>query len=291
MKSLSGVCVPVCTVFEENPDRIDESRYLAHIDRMLEAGVDIILPCGGTGEFAYLDAEEKRRLIEITVKHVDGRAAVVAQTSAIYLSDTLATTQHAIDSGVDAVMVLPPYFEGPDERGVVSHYEAVARASSVPVMVYNIPVHSGFDVTPALFSELLEIDGIDYIKDSTGDFIRIQELLKTGGKIFNGGDPITYQALVAGCVGCVWGSVNFLPHEAVALYRMVQSGDLTEGAELWQKVIDSQLFVWSHVYNAAVKAAANRRGFDVGSCRSPVLPLSGGESAELFTALDKLPAA
>jgi len=291
MKSLSGVCVPVCTVFEEDPDRIDESRYLAHIDRMLEAGVDIILPCGGTGEFAYLNAEEKRRLIEITVKHVDGRAAVVAQTSAIYLRDTVTATQHAVDQGADAVMVLPPYFEGPDQGGVVAHYEAVAKASSVPVMVYNIPVHSGFDVTPALFSELLEIDGIDYIKDSTGDFIRIQELLKTGGKIFNGGDPITYQALVAGCVGCVWGSVNFLPHEAVALYRMVQSGDLTEGAELWQKVIDSQLFVWSHVYNAAVKAAANRRGFDVGSCRSPVLPLSGRESAELFAALDKLPAA
>ena len=291
MKSLSGVCVPVCTVFEENPDRIDESRYLAHIDRMLEAGVDIILPCGGTGEFAYLGAEEKRHLIEITTKHVDGRAAVVAQTSAIYLSDTLATTQHAIDSGVDAVMVLPPYFEGPDERGVVSHYEAVARASSVPVMVYNIPVHSGFDVTPALFSELLEIDGIDYIKDSTGDFIRIQELLQTGGKIFNGGDPITYPALVAGCVGCVWGSVNFLPYEAVALYRMVQNGDLTGGAELWKKVIDSQLFIWSHVYNAAVKAAANRRGFDVGDCRPPVLPLSPDETGELFAALDKLPAA
>ena len=89
-------------------------------------------------------------------------------------------------------------------------------------------------------------------------------------------------------MGCVWGAVNFLPKEAVTLYRMIQSGDLAGGAELWQKVIDSQLFVWSHVYNAAVKAAANRRGFDVGTCRSPVLPLSGDESAELFTALDKL---
>ena len=155
-------------------------------------------------------------------------------------------------------------------------------------MVYNIPVHSGFDVTPALFSELLKIDGIDYIKDSTGDFIRIQELLKTGGKIFNGGDPITYPALVAGCVGCVWGSVNFLPEEAVSLYRMVQQGDLSGGAALWQKLVDSQLFVWSHVYNAAVKAAANRRGFDVGNCRPPVLPLSAEESEELFDALDKV---
>ena len=97
-------------------------------------------------------------------------------------------------------MVLPPYFEGPDEGGVISHYESVAHASSVPVMIYNIPIHSGFDVTPGLFSELLKIDGIEYIKDSTGDFIRIQELLQTGGKIFNGGDPITYPALVAGCV-------------------------------------------------------------------------------------------
>ena len=72
---------------------------------------------------------------------------------------------------------------------------------------------------------------------------------------------------------------------------MVQSGDLAGGAELWQKVIDSQLFVWSHVYNAAVKAAANRRGFDVGTCRPPVLPLADDETAELFSALDNLPAA
>ena len=264
MSNLSGVCVPVCTVFDDNGTQVNETRYLAHVDRMLESGVDIILPCGGTGEFAYLSPEEKRRLIEITAKHVDGRAAVIAQTSAIYLQDTLATTRHAIDHGVDAVMVLPPYFEGPDERGVISHYEAVAKASSVPVMVYNIPVHSGFDVTPALFEKLLEIDGIDYIKDSTGDLIRIQELLQTGGKIFNGGDPITFPALVAGCVGCVWGSVNFLPDESVTLYQLVSSGQLNEAASLWRKLVDSQLFVWSHQYNASVKAAARHRGFDVG---------------------------
>ena len=285
MSNLSGVCVPVCTVFDDNGAQVDETRYLAHVDRMLESGVDIILPCGGTGEFAYLSREEKRRLIEITAKHVDGRAAVIAQTSAIYLEDTLATTRHAIDHGADAVMVLPPYFEGPDERGVISHYEAVAKASSVPVMVYNIPVHSGFDVTPALFKKLLEIDGIDYIKDSTGDLIRIQELLQTGGKIFNGGDPITYPALAAGCVGCVWGSVNFLPDESVTLYQLVSSGQLNEAASLWRKLVDSQLFVWSHQYNASVKAAARHRGFDVGDCRLPVLPLSEADLSALHASL------
>jgi 4-hydroxy-tetrahydrodipicolinate synthase len=286
MTELSGVCVPVCAVFEGDRQRISETRYLAHIDRMLEAGVDIILACGGTGEFAYLNDTEKRRLIEITVKHVDGRAQCMAQTSAIHLRDTLEATRHAVDQGMDAVMVLPPYFEGPDEDGVLYHYEAVAAAASVPVMVYNIPQHSGFDITPAFFARLLEIDGIEYIKDSTGDLVRIQELIQTGGKVFNGGDPITYPALVTGCVGCVWGAVNFLPAEAVSLYRQIQAGQLVEANTLWQRLFPSQLFIWSHNYNPSVKAAALRRGFDVGECRQPVLPLSASDQEALHAALD-----
>lgn len=288
MSELTGVCVPVCTVFDESGQKIDDGRYLAHVDRMLDAGVDIVLPCGGTGEFAYLRPEEKRHLIDITGKHVQGKAKMLAQTSAIYLEDTLEATRHAVDHGADAVMVLPPYFEGPDARGVMAHYEAVAQASAVPVMVYNIPVHSGFDVTPEMFADLLKIDGIEYIKDSTGDFVRIQQLIETGGKVFNGGDPITYPALVAGCVGCVWGSVNFLPEAAVSLFRAVSGGDLSTGAALWKSLLRSQLFVWSHVYNASVKAAANHLGFDVGACRPPVLPLTSGETAELFETLESI---
>lgn len=289
MADLSGVCVPVCTVFDSNNSRnISESRYLTHVERMIESGVDIILPCGGTGEFAYLNMEEKKRLVEITSKHINGRCKMIVQSSGIFLDDTIDATLHAIDHGADAVMVLPPYFEGPDEKGVIHHYEAVAKVSSVPLMLYNIPVHSGFDITPQLFSKLLEIERIDYIKDSTGDFIRIQELVKTGGKVFNGGDPIAFPALVAGCVGCVWGSINFLPDEAVRLFRLVKTGDLVEAATLWEKISDSQLFIWSHVYNAAVKAAAEYRGFDVGTCRAPVLPLSDNELAELHKSLDKL---
>ncbi|NDG44373.1 MAG: dihydrodipicolinate synthase family protein [Gammaproteobacteria bacterium] len=165
MSELTGVCVPVCTVFDESGQKIDDGRYLAHVDRMLDAGVD---------------------------------------------------------------------------------------------------------------------------KDSTGDFVRIQQLIETGGKVFNGGDPITYPALVAGCVGCVWGSVNFLPEAAVSLFRAVSGGDLSTGAALWKSLLRSQLFVWSHVYNASVKAAANHLGFDVGACRPPVLPLTSGETAELFDTLESI---
>jgi len=220
MTELSGVCVPVCTPFNDD-ETIDEPGYLRHIDRMIEAKTDIILACGGTGEFAYLTTEEKRRLVEITGKHIENRARFIAQTSAISLRDTIDATKHAADHGADVLMILPPYFEGPDAAGVYHHFEKVAEATDLPIMVYNIPVHSGFDITPDFFSKLLEIDNIKYIKDSTGDLIRIQQLLQTSGKVFNGGDPITYPALAAGCVGCVWGAINFIPEEAVELYALV----------------------------------------------------------------------
>src|SRR5262249_37597506 len=154
------------------------------------------------GEFAYLREAEKRRVSEITCKHVGDRAAVFLQTSAINTADAVENSKAAEGMGADAIMVLPPYFEGPTMDGVRYHYEKVARSTRLPLVVYNIPQNTNIDITPSIFAKLLEIDTIKYIKDSTANLVRIQELVATGGKIFNGGDPIAFQALVAGCIGC-----------------------------------------------------------------------------------------
>lgn len=291
MKQLSGMCVPICTPFDESGERVDEAALRNHIDGMLEAGVHIILVCGGTGEFAYLRAEERKRITEIASKHIDGRANFMVQTSAINTADAIEFSRHAEGEGADGLMVLPPYFEGPDMEGVYYHYERISNAVSTPIMVYNIPAHSNIDITPAFFQRLLEIDNIRYIKDSTGDFVRIQELLQTGGMVFNGGDPITFQALIAGCPGCVWGAINVMPNEAVALYDLVQAGKLNKASKLWKRMLPAQLFFWNHVYNAAVKAAANHFGRPVGPCRDPVRPLTPEEMDGLQAALAPLKAA
>lgn len=288
MKQLKGVCVPVCTPFDPTGENLDEAALRVHIDSMIDAGVHIILVCGGTGEFAYLRSDEKRRIAEIASEQIAGRATFMVHTSAINTVDTIEFTKHAADLGADAVMVLPPYFEGPDLRGVHYHYETVANAVDVPIMVYNIPQNSGIDIKPDFFARLLEIDNIRYIKDSTGDFVRIQELLQTGGGVFNGGDPITYASLVAGCPGCVWGSVNVIPHEAVQLYELVSAGKLTQARQLWAKLLPAQLYYWSHVYNAAVKMSTNMTGRSVGPCRKPVLELTDTELVELKQALAPL---
>jgi len=289
MKELSGVCVPVCTTFDNTGNGLDEIAFLKHIDAMIEAGVHVIMVCGGTGEFAYLSADEKKRLIEIAARHVEGRASFVAQTSAISTRDTIEATKHAADQGVDAVMVLPPYFEGPDLEGVYYHFEAINTAVDVPIMVYNIPQHSGIDITPDVFRRLLELSNVRYIKDSMGDLVRIQQLVETGGVIFNGGDPIAFQGLLAGCQGCVWGAVNAMPREAVKLYELVSSNQLLEANQIWKRLLPAQLFFWTTpVYNPAVKAAANLQGFSVGVERKPQQPLADSELEKLKVALATL---
>ncbi|TET86349.1 MAG: dihydrodipicolinate synthase family protein [Desulfobacteraceae bacterium] len=288
MKELKGICAALCTPFTEDGEKVDETALKDHIDSMLDAGIHIILVCGGTGEFAYLRLEERKRIAEIASKHIDGRAGFMVQTSAINTADAIEFAKHAEGVGADCLLILPPYFEGPDNEGVYYHYEKISEAIKIPIMVYNIPEHSGIDVTPNFFKRLMEIDNIHYIKDSTGDIIRIQELLTTGGKVFNGGDPIAFFSLLAGCPGCVWGAPNAMPKESVDLYNLVTSGKLGEARDLWGRMFPANHFFWTHVYNASVKAATNLSGRKVGPCRKPVQPLTDSEMSELREALKSL---
>ena len=289
MRELKGICAALCTPFTEDGEKVDETALKNHIDSMLEAGIHIILVCGGTGEFAYLRQDERKKITEIASKHINGRAGFMVQTSAINTRDAVEYARHAEGEGADCLLILPPYFEGPDNEGVYYHYEKISEAIHIPIMAYNIPVHSGIDITPDFFHRLREIDNVKYIKDSTGDIIRIQELLATGATVFNGGDPIAFFSLLAGCPGCVWGAPNAMPGEAVALYNYVTSGKLEEARELWTQMFPANLFFWTHVYNASVKAATNLSGRKVGPCRKPVQPLTDREMIELKKVLQLLP--
>jgi 4-hydroxy-tetrahydrodipicolinate synthase len=282
MKTLKGMCVPICTPFVEGGEALDEAAFRQHIDWLLEHRVHAILACGGTGEFAYLRKAERRRIA--------GRAAVVVQTSAINTADAIEASRAAQAIGADAIMLLPPYFEAPGMSGVLWHYEQIARSVDLPIIVYNIPQHSNVDITPEVFAELLKIDNVRYIKDSTGSMVRIQQLVATGGGVFNGADPIAFQGLLAGAVGTIWGGINVMPAEAMALYDLVVDGRLVEANALWQRMLPAQLFFWTHDYNASVKTAANLMGRPLGECRKPQLPPTEGELSALREALASLSA-
>jgi len=144
---LHGVCAAMSSPFDDSGESIDEGRIRDHVESLIEAGVHGLVLAAGTGEFAFLSTDEKQRIFEVGIDQVAGRIPVICQTSAITTVDAIGNSRAAIDMGASAVMVLPPYFEGPFERGVMYHYEKLARAIDAPIVLYNIPAQSGFDIT------------------------------------------------------------------------------------------------------------------------------------------------
>lgn len=286
---MNGVCTPICTIFRKAGGRIDEARQKQHLDNLIEAGVDIICVCGGTGEFSFLTGPERLHLTELVADHLAGRARLIVHVSAVMTEETIEYARHAEGAGADCLLVLPPYFEGPTLEGTFEHYEKVAASVDTEIMAYNIPVHSGIDLDPDFVLRLMDIPNIRYLKDSTGDFLRIQRLTGAGVRVFNGAEPLMLHSLMAGAVGCFWGTSNAIPAEAAELYALCVSGKWQDAMVLWEHLFPVNDCIWRNPFNPGVKALGNLLGHDLGECRRPVQPLTQDQHEELKAAAASLP--
>ena len=233
MTILKGIFGAMCTPFQENGKGIDIPRYQSHIDDLLEAGVHGLVLCSGTGEYAYLTDEEKQTLIQEGVKHINGRCPTIAQTTALSTNECIDKARAAEDAGASAIMVMPPFLEPPSERGVIYHYEAIAKAVRIPIVMYNVPQQAA-PLSGDTYRKLIAIENLDYIKDSSGDLLNTQKFIQTGGRVFCGIDSLAPFALMSGCTGMIWGAVNFMPHECVNLFNLIDKKKYQEALELWK---------------------------------------------------------
>ncbi|MCP4386323.1 MAG: dihydrodipicolinate synthase family protein [Hyphomicrobiales bacterium] len=290
MSDLAGVCVPICTPFKDNGASLDVAAFEANIDSLIENGIRIIAVNGGTGEFPFLSEAEKRQIAEIAAKRIDGRSKLIVQTSAIRTEDAIENSKHGEGVGADAVLILPPYFEGPGEDGVRWHYEQIAKSIKTSIMVYNIPVFTQFDITPDVYARFSNTDGIDYIKDSTADPSRIEQLIGQGAGVFCGCDFLNYFSLVNGVTGLFAGSGNAAPAELAELRDLVQANRFDQATELWKKLQPLSRLLWTLPFNPVAKAASGMTGREVGFCRMPVPPLSDEEMKRVEDAVAALTA-
>jgi 4-hydroxy-tetrahydrodipicolinate synthase len=288
MNELKGICVPICTPFKNGGATLDIFALEAQIDSMLDARVHIIAVNGGTGEFPFLTEVEKRQITEVAAKRIDGRSKLIVQTSALRTEDAVSAAKHAAGFGADALLILPPFFEGPGEDGVRWHFEHIAKAVPTPIMVYNIPQFAGFDVTPDVFRRLSEIENVKYIKDSTANMLRIELLVQQGAAVFNGCDYLNLYSLIAGAAGCFTGAGNATASELVNVYDLFQAGKLNEAAMMWRRLQPLNTLLWRVPFNPGVKAATNLSGRPVGECRRPVLPLTSEQTALVEAAYAKV---
>lgn len=283
----AGVNLALTTPFDAH-GKIDFARLEPLIERYLEAGVHGFVLSSGTGMHVYLSKDESQALIAAGARAIRGRAKVIAQTSALLLDDVVERTQFAADCGADAVMVLPPFFEGPtDEQGIVDFYEAVAGAG-LPVIGYNVPQAVGVEVTPALQQRLHEIPGFCSVKDSSGDLARQAALIRSGRPVMNGADPLALYALLAGCSGLIWGGANFAPRACVALVEAARAGRWQDAREIWRAIEPAMSLIWEGDYVQSVYAAAEMTGYGAGAPRRPLARLASHKRAALAAAIGAL---
>jgi len=284
MKELRGIVVPFATPFTPD-EEVDVEKAKQLIDMLIEARVHGLIILGDTGEFFMLTPEERLSFVETAFRHIDGRVPVVIQPSAVSTRETVMHAKHAQGLGADGLLLLPPYYRSATESETYAHYAAVAEAVDVPIICYCLPLAGADVMTPEFIARLSEIDTIRYVKDSTGILSRIRQIRAACGgrlEVFVGGDTITYDGLVAGAVGSIWGCANFMPGEAVRLFELVcEKGDLSGARDLWDRIFPVCDFVENSPYASAVKAALGLTGLDVGPPRRPALPLQPHERAEL----------
>ena len=288
MVEIHGINLAMQTPFNDDGS-INYSRFEELIDIYLDCGMHGLVFSSGTGQHAYLTEEECNKLFNLGIDRVAGRVPVICQSSALNLDELVRRSKSAEDLGADAIMVLPPYLEGPThDDGIFAFYERVNEAVSLDIVGYNIPQATGIEVSPDLFKRLSELEHFNYIKDSLGDFAKQQALLATGGKVLNGADPTAPYSFMAGCVGTIWGCANFFPREAVQLYGLVQTRKYDEATALWARMFPSVAYCWFNDYMPAVKAACRQMGFDGGTVRAPVCEIGPEEEAKLAAALAPL---
>lgn len=288
MADLKGINLAMQTPFDEN-GAIDFKVFEELIDAYVDAGVHGIVLGSGTGQHPYLTEQECNALYEIGARRVDGRCHVICQTSALNVDEVIRRSRHAQGVGADALMILPPYFEGPaDDDGMVAFYREVCASVAVDVIGYNIPQATGVTVSVGLLARLVALDNFNYIKDSGGDFTAEQEFLKVTPGVLNGADTVTLYALMAGCPGVIWGAANYMPHEAVRLYDLVAGGQYADAMALWQRMLPSLLFIWRTHYSPSVIRASQLRGYGTGNVRKPLSRLSEENDRALQRALAPL---
>lgn len=262
--------------------------------RMLEAlihdGIDGIIALGTVGENASLSAAEKRAFIKHTVETVAGRIPVIsgctehsAKHAAEYAKDVAAL-------GVDGLMLLPAVVYRGTDREVLAHYRHVARATTLPIMIYNNPVSYGVDINLEMTAELAKEPNIVAIKESTTDTRRLTELQSRFGDrfiVFCGVDDIALESLLLGADGWISGLTNVFPRESVTLYRLARAGRLQEARELYRWFMPLLRLDTIPTLVQCIKLAEELVGRGSEHVRMPRLPLEGEDRAYVQQLLEQ----
>ena len=274
----SGTGVALITPFRRQQETVDFTKLEALIEHLITSGVDYIVALGTTSEAATMTDNERAAVQEFIVETVSNRLPIMlglGGNNTLSLTDTLARTNF---DGISGLLSVTPYYNKPNQRGLMAHYRAVAEASPVPVVMYNVPGRTGINMTAettlALAAECPNIIGI---KEASGNLQQVMEILRqrpNGFRVISGDDSLTFPMLTLGADGVISVMANALPKEMSTMVRLAMKGDYKKALPMHYRMLPLMNAIFDEGNPTGIKAMLENEGFITNVLRLPLVKAS-----------------
>lgn len=278
---LGRIATAMVTPFTEN-GQIDYDVLEQIIEYLIANGTDTIVVCGTTGEAPTLSTEEKLQLIEFTVKKVNKRVPVVAGTGDNETHYSIEMTKKAEALGADAAMLVAPYYNKPNQRGLYEHFAAIAKETTLPLIVYNVPGRTGVNVAAKTTIDLSKIPNIQIVKEASGNLDQMTDILANVSKdfyVYSGDDGLTLPLLAIGGRGVISVAAHVVGNEMQAMIRAFEEGRHADAAEIHQALLPLIRELFSSPNPVPIKYAMSKVGFNIDKVRLPLVELDAEEKS------------
>ncbi len=290
MGMFGRISTAMVTPFDNNGN-IDFQKTEKLVEYLIHHGTDSIVVAGTTGESPTLTTEEKLALFKHVVSVVNKRVPVIAGTGTNNTRASIELTKKAEQAGVDAIMLVTPYYNKPNQEGIYQHFKAIAESTHLPVMLYNVPGRTSSSIAPETVIRLSEIDNIVAIKEASGDLDNMAKIIeKTPDDfaLYTGDDSLTLPTLSIGGDGVISVASHVVGDEMQEMIQAFLSGDVEKAGSLHRRLLPLMKELFKAPNPVPVKAALQIKGLDVGPVRLPLVPLTTDERTSLAAVIHEL---
>ena len=284
-----GVFPAIITPFLKD-ESLDEEGLKRNIEYLNKTGIAGIIPCGTTGESATLTFEEHKRVVGIAVEA--SKVPVIAGTGSNNTSEALELTRHAAKAGADAALLITPYYNKPNDKGMYEHFKKIAENCDIPIVLYNVPKRTGIDLKPELVAKLSRIKNIVAIKEASGSLSQQSQIIEqTRGSDFvllSGDDDLTLPTIALGGQGVVSLVANVAPRKTVAMVDAALKGDVEKARELHYELAPLVRAMFLETNPIPVKTAHKYLGLANGPLRLPLGEMAQANEAKLKEIVERL---
>ncbi len=282
--TLKGAFTAMITPFKNNA--LDEKTLIRNVETQIEAGIDGLVPVGTTGESPTLSFKEHERVIKVVVDAVDKRVSVIAGTGSNSTDEAVQLTRFAKKAGADAALIVTPYYNKPSQEGLYRHYEKIAGAVNIPIVLYNVPSRTGISLSPETVARLSKLSNVVAIKEATGSMDQTSHILSLCDiTVLSGDDSLTLPLMALGAKGVISVLSNVLPGDVAKMVQDFQRGDIVRAQAAHVKLFPLCRALFIETNPVPVKRAMRLLGLAGDELRLPLCPLSKNNEKILIQAL------